>query len=193
MHAEVSAGTQPVDCPHDPARSEASAPALHLLRATGVHPTYVAAQCTVCDLPAVIEAGCESAKTRRSDGAEFHLELRRCRRRRSALYLRHPAVCARNVGRTRGKPRRREAAPGSGKPHRIVGRRDLLTPQSLGPDICPYRVQNREAIVTGMEQEGSRVKGTLAHPSPRPGSRWIFAGTRLKQFSYPATDRIPSG
>jgi putative methyltransferase (TIGR04325 family) len=42
-------------------------------------------QWTVCDVPSVTEAGRGFAKTRQSDGAEFHLELRRCRRRRSAL------------------------------------------------------------------------------------------------------------
>ena len=80
----------------------------------------------------------------------------------------------------------------------------FFTLQSLGPVIWLYSVQNREAIVTGMEQEGYRVKGTWKCPESKINVRWhihrrvrahagFFAGTRLKQFSYPATDRIPSG
>jgi hypothetical protein len=43
----------------------------------------------------------------------------------------------------------------------------FFTLQSLGPVIWPHRVQNREAFVTGMEQEGYRVKDTWECPESK--------------------------
>jgi hypothetical protein len=65
-------------------------------------------------------------------------------------------------------------------------------------------VQNRKEFVTGMEEQGYRVKDTWECPESKINVRWhihhgvrayagFFAGTRLNRFSYSATDRIPSG
>ncbi len=48
----------------------------------------------------------------------------------------------------------------------------FFTLQSLGPVVCPYRVQNRKEFVTGMEEQGYRVKDAWECPESKINVRW---------------------
>ncbi len=129
-------------------------------------------QWTVCDVPAVIEAGREFAKTRPSDGLNFTSNFDDAVRAdllfTSGTLQYVPETLAQLVAKL-----------GDAKPRHVLVNRTALwedetffTLQSLGPVVCPYRVQNRNEFITGMEQQGYRIKDAWDCPESKINVRW---------------------
>ncbi len=127
---------------------------------------------TVCDVPAVIEAGREFARTRPSEGLDFT----------SRFEDAGGADLLFTSGTLQYVP---ETLPalldklGDAKPSYILANRTALwdgpefaTLQTLGPVVCPYRVQNRAAFVSALEALGYRVKDTWECPESGINVRW---------------------
>lgn len=129
-------------------------------------------QWTVCDVPAVVEAGREFAKTRPSEGLNFTSNFADAAGAdllfTSGTLQYVPEALAQLVAKL-----------GDAKPRHILVNRTALwdgetffTLQSLGPVVCPYRVQNRKEFVTGMEEQGYRIKDSWECPESKINVRW---------------------
>ena len=124
-------------------------------------------QWTVCDVPAVIEAGREFAETRPSDGLNFTSNFDDA----VGADLLFTSGTLQYVPETLAQL---IAKLGDAKPRDVLVNRTALwegetffTLQSLGPVVCPYRVQNRKEFVTGMEQQGYRIKDSWDCPESK--------------------------
>jgi putative methyltransferase (TIGR04325 family) len=129
-------------------------------------------QWTVCDVPAVIEAGREFARRRPSQGLRFTPNFEDAAgadllfTSGTVQYL--PETLAELLSKL-----------GDAKPRHILANRTALwdgptfvTLQSLGPVVCPYRVQNRKEFVAGLEALGYRVKDAWECPESGINVRW---------------------
>jgi putative methyltransferase (TIGR04325 family) len=127
---------------------------------------------TVCDVPAVIEAGREYAKTHSSEGLRFTSNFQEAAGAdllfTSGTLQYVPEAFAELLIRL-----------GNAKPRFILANRTALwdgptffTLQSLGPVICPYRVENREEFVSSLEAQGYRVRDTWECPESGINVRW---------------------
>ena len=129
-------------------------------------------QWMVCDVPAVIEAGREFAETRPSEGLSFTSNFADA----AGADLLFTSGTLQYVPETLPELLRKL---GDAKPRRILANRTALwdgptfaTLQSLGPVVCPYRVQNRKEFLAGLEAEGYRVKDTWDCPESGINVRW---------------------
>jgi putative methyltransferase (TIGR04325 family) len=137
---------------------------------------------TVCDVPAVIEAGREFARTRPSEGLSFT----------SIFEDAAGADLLFTSGTLQYVP---DTLPelltklGDAKPRLILANRTALwdgptfaTLQSLGPVVCPYRVQNRKEFVAGLEAQGYRVKDSWECSESGINVRWHLRH-RIKAYA----------
>jgi putative methyltransferase (TIGR04325 family) len=129
-------------------------------------------QWTVCDVPAVIEAGRAFAKTRPSEGLSFTSNFEDA----AGADLLFTSGTLQYVPKTLPELLSELC---DAKPRRILANRTALwdgptffTLQSLGPIVCPYRVQNRSEFVAGLEAQGYRVKDAWECPESRINVRW---------------------
>jgi putative methyltransferase (TIGR04325 family) len=127
---------------------------------------------TVCDVPAVIEAGREYAKTHSSEGLRFTSNFQEA----ADADLLFTSGTLQYVPETFAELLIRL---GNAKPRFILANRTALwdgptffTLQSLGPIICPYRVENREEFVSSLEAQGYRVRDTWECPESGINVRW---------------------
>jgi putative methyltransferase (TIGR04325 family) len=129
-------------------------------------------QWIVCDLPLVIEAGREFAKTRPSEGLSFTSNFEDAAGAdlliTSGTLQYVPETLAELVAELD------DAKPGHVLVNRTAmwDRETFFTLQSLGPVVCPYRVQNRKEFVAGMEAQGYFVKDTWECPECKINVRW---------------------
>lgn len=127
---------------------------------------------TVCDVPAVIEAGREYAKTLSSEGLRFTSNFEEA----------GGADLLFTSGTLQYVPERFAELLirlGNAKPRFILANRTALwdgptffTLQSLGPVVCPYRVENRQEFVSSLEAQGYRVRDTWECPESGINVRW---------------------
>jgi putative methyltransferase (TIGR04325 family) len=129
-------------------------------------------QWMVCDVPAVIEAGRQFARTRPSEGLSFTSNFEDV----AGADLLFTSGTLQYVPETFAELL---AKLGANKPRFILANRTALwdgptfvTLQSLGPVVCPYRVQNRKEFVAGLEAQGYRVKDTWECPESGINVRW---------------------
>jgi putative methyltransferase (TIGR04325 family) len=129
-------------------------------------------QWTVCDVPAVIEAGREFARTRPSEGLSFTSNFEDA----AGADLLFTSGTLQYVPETLPELLTKL---GDAKPHLILANRTALwdgptfaTLQSLGPVVCPYRVQNRKEFLAPLEALGYRVKDTWECPESGINVRW---------------------
>ena len=129
-------------------------------------------QWIVCDLPAVIEAGRVFARAQPSDGLIFTSNFRDA----AGADLLFTSGTLQYVPETVAEL---VANLGDAKPGHVLVNRTAMwdhetffTLQSLGPAVCPYRVQNRREFVDGMEAEGYRVKDSWECPESKINVRW---------------------
>ncbi|HEX6495844.1 MAG TPA: methyltransferase, TIGR04325 family [Acidobacteriaceae bacterium] len=137
---------------------------------------------TVCDVPAVIEAGREFAKTRPSNGLHFTSEFADAAGAdllfTSGTLQYVPEALADLLAKL-----------GDAKPQYILANRTAVwdgptffTLQSLGPVVCPYRVQNRKEFVASLEQLGYRAKDAWECPESGINVRWHIRH-RIKSYA----------
>lgn len=129
-------------------------------------------QWTVCDVPAVVEAGREFAKTRPGEGLSFTSDFAEA----AGTDLLFTSGTLQYVPETLAQL---IAKLGDAKPRHILVNRTALwegetffTLQSLGPVVCPYRVQDRKEFVAGMEEEGYRIRDSWECPESKINVRW---------------------
>jgi putative methyltransferase (TIGR04325 family) len=129
-------------------------------------------QWTVCDVPAVIEAGREFATTRPSEGLSFTSNFEDA----AGADLLFTSGTVQYVPETLAHLLEKL---GGAKPRHVLVNRTAMwdgetffTLQSLGPVVCPYRIQNRKEFVTGMEAQGYRVKDSWECPESKINVRW---------------------
>jgi putative methyltransferase (TIGR04325 family) len=129
-------------------------------------------QWTVCDVPAVIEAGREFANTRPSEGLGFTSNFTEA----AGADLLFTSGTLQYVPETLPELLRKL---GDAKPKYLLVNRTAMwngptffTLQSLGAVVCPYRVQNRAEFVAGLEAEGYRVRDTWDCPESAIHVRW---------------------
>jgi putative methyltransferase (TIGR04325 family) len=137
---------------------------------------------TVCDVPAVIEAGREFARTHPSEGLHFTSNFEDA----ASADLLFTSGTLQYVPETLAELLTKV---GDAKPRYILANRTALwdgptfvTLQSLGPVVCPYRVQNRKEFVTSLEAHGYRVKDTWECPESGINVRWRIR-YRIKAYA----------
>jgi putative methyltransferase (TIGR04325 family) len=137
---------------------------------------------TVCDVPAVIEAGRELARTHPSEGLRFTSNFEDA----AGANLLFTSGTLQYVPETLGELLTRL---GDAKPRYVLANRTALwdgptfvTLQSLGPVVCPYRVQNRKEFVSSLEAQGYRVKDTWDCPESGINVRWHIRH-RIKSYA----------
>jgi putative methyltransferase (TIGR04325 family) len=139
-------------------------------------------QWMVCDVPAVIEAGREFAKTRPSEGLSFTSNFDDA----AGVDLLFTSGTLQYVPETLAEML---AKLGDAKPRYILANRTALwdgptfaTLQSLGPVVCPYRVQNRKEFVAGLQAQGYSVKDSWECPESGINVRW-HVRHRIKAYA----------
>lgn len=127
---------------------------------------------TVCDVPSVIEAGREFAKTRPSDGLQFTSRFEDA----ADADLLFTSGTLQYVPETLAELLEKL---GEAKPRHILANRtalwdgpDFVTLQALGPVTCPYRIQNRAAFLAAVEAQGYRLKDRWDCPESGINVRW---------------------
>ncbi len=137
---------------------------------------------TVCDVPAVIEAGQELAKTRPSPGLSFTSEFADAAG--SDLLLTSGTIqyveeslptLLTKLGRRTPKHILANRIPLWDKPA-------IATLQNLGPVTCPYQIFNRQEFLAGMEGAGYRVADTWECPESGISVRW-HPSARLRGYT----------
>lgn len=129
-------------------------------------------QWTVCDVPAVIEAGREFAKTRPSEGLDFTSRFEDA----AGADLLFTSGTLQYVPETLPELL---AKLGDAKPRYILANRTALwdgptfaTLQTLGAVVCPYRVQNRAEFLAGIEANGYRIRDSWECSESGINVRW---------------------
>ncbi|HEY3989584.1 MAG TPA: methyltransferase, TIGR04325 family [Acidobacteriaceae bacterium] len=137
---------------------------------------------TVCDVPAVIEAGRELARTRPSEGLSFTSSFADS----TGADMLLTSGTLQYIPETLAELLAKLADP---KPRHILANRTALwdgptffTLQSIGPVVCPYRVQNRKEFVAELEAQGYRVKDAWDCPESRISVRWRIRH-RIKAYA----------
>jgi putative methyltransferase (TIGR04325 family) len=139
-------------------------------------------QWIVCDVPAVIVAGREFAKTRPSEGLSFTSNFEDV----AGADLLFTSGTLQYVPETLAELLKKL---GGAKPRYILANRTALwdgptftTLQSLGPVVCPYRVQNRKEFVAGLQAHGYSVKDNWECPESGINVRWHIRH-RIKAYA----------
>lgn len=119
---------------------------------------------TVCDVPAVTQAG-EALRATRSDGARLHFVTRLEAAHDVDVFLAMGSpqyVEAPLAGLLASLPRRPPHLLLNGLP--LYDGPDLITLQSIGSAFCPYRFFNRDGFVAALQALGYEVLDTWSNP-----------------------------
>jgi putative methyltransferase (TIGR04325 family) len=127
---------------------------------------------TVCDVPAVVEAGRALAKTRPSEGLAFTSRFEDAAGADLLLTSGTLQYVEENLPTLLGRLR-------DAQPRHVLANRTALwdkpsfaTLQNLGPVICPYQVRNRAAFLFEMDAAGYRIADTWECPESGISVRW---------------------
>jgi len=130
------------------------------------------AQWIVCDVPAVVKAGEAFAKTRPSEGLSFTSNFEDC----AGADLLFTSGTMQYVPETLPTLLNKL---GDAKPRYVLANRTCLwdgptffTLQQVFATVCPYRVQNRQEFINGMEAIGYRVSDQWDCPESAIHVRW---------------------